>query len=117
VSSLIRIRRNLDTLRTGVELARERNLHGARNEIGQFVHGVRTQHYEVRSAPFELPRRIGQDATELVPLAGMLQTFHFGKIHRDQNAGCVVLAAKAALGFLVDQAIVFRRRFPAHPAD
>jgi hypothetical protein len=62
-------------------------------------------------------RRIGQHATELAPLAVMLQAFHFGKIHCDQNAGRVVLAAKAALGLLVDQAIVFRRRFPAHPAD
>jgi hypothetical protein len=39
------------------------------------------------------------------------------KIHRDENAGCIVTATQTALGFMIDQAVVLRCRFPTHTVN
>ena len=71
------------------------------------------------SAPrsFQLARRIGQQHAGALPVAGVLPFGDLGEVERPQQQSCRMQAAEALAHDLVEQAIVDRRRFPAHAAD
>jgi hypothetical protein len=78
--------------------------------------GVGAEEKEVGPTALEPPGLFGQQLTRPPPLTGILQPFDLlevDAVHQDFRG---VLPAQAAPHLLIDDAVVLRRRLPAHPA-
>ena len=52
------------------------------NEIRQLMHGIGTQHDEIRAAALQPLRRVGHNLPGLIPLAAVLKLLNLGEIDR-----------------------------------
>ena len=102
---------------TAIAVASEWDGHRRLHLVGQLVHGVGADQQPFGAARLQLARRLGQQHARSVPVAVMLPLGYLGEVEgMEQQLGRMQPAQPLAHN-LVEQAIIDRRRFPAHAAD
>jgi hypothetical protein len=69
------------------------------------------------NAALETPRRIDHERRQARPITAMLKRLDLGEVERPEQATRRRRQSKPIPNTLIDDAIIFSRALPAHPAD
>ena len=106
-----------DRIGGGISNMDEWDLHGRFDLRRATMHGVRANQDAIGAATLESTGGIGHNFAQLIPVAADLQRFDLRKIDRQHQALRIVLAAKTAVHFLIDETVILDRGCPTHAAD